>query len=371
MRGFLEALATTFPECELSQKALQRFCRDVVGDEPLEQLACTEWLRHLAAPLSSDAAPYVSPLQRILAREGAGTPLVYHAVAYKDGSTVLKHQIPLISALDLNSKWHDPSFHNSRSVMVSYIVHITNKCLEYCHVVGLGPAPRVPSREELDEEIQRHADAQRSGLPQDTGALQVTSAFTDTFQALVDMFAVSTSDATSEEYDLREEWETLAANARFQKMCQDNDDQAITCLETTTIPAFADAANKFSNMSEQQRTDVWCLLNNLNAYNMFSNLMPSNLKNRIEKVAQNLAAEISNGSMSLESFSTMDKLVELGNTVVKDTTPQDMEAMASQMGKLLPAVHKMASSNPFLSQLSKQTGLDSMLANINASTYQG
>jgi hypothetical protein len=359
MLAFLEALQDTFPECQLCQDAVVNFNKLVVPDEYLQDQACYKWLHALAAPLPASVAKYAPPLERLI----GNTPQIYHALAFKDGDTLVQcGHIPLIEHLALGEKWHRPDFAEDRHVMLAYIEHITKVTLEYCHVEGLGPAPEVPTREEIEAEISRYAAEQREALPAEE--VNVGSAFAATLGSIAEMLEMhsetSSAEAPPTTAQLQSEWDLLMKNERFQAMCDARDIGAIACLETSSIPAFANARESYLRMDEAAQEELWGAINNLVSFSTVAGIMPPNLRGKIENVAAGLAADIQNGTLSLDDLNP-DKLMAIGNSVLAGTTEADVQALAGSMDKLLPAVATMSRQNAYMKSLSDKAGLSGLL----------
>lgn len=359
MLAFLEALKDTFPECSLCEDAVSRFNTLVLPDEYLQDQACSQWLHALAAPLPASVAKYAPPLERLIGQ----TPQIYHALAFKDGDTLVQcGHIPLIEHLALGEKWHRPDFHEDRHVMLAYLEHITKVTLEYAHVEGLGPAPDVPSREDIEAEISRYAAEQREALPLEE--INVSSAFSATLGSIAEMLEMhsetSSTEAPPTNAQLQNEWDLLMKHPRFQTMCDARDIGAIACLETSSIPAFANARESYARMDKAACDELWGAINNLVSFSTVAGIMPPSLRGKIEHVAASLAAEIQNGTLSLDDLNP-DKLMAIGNSVLAGTTQADVNALAGSMDKLLPAVANMSRQNSYMKGLSEKVGLSGLL----------
>jgi len=360
MLAFLEALKTTFPECQLCADAVTKFNLLVVPDPYLQDEGCRKWLAALASPLPAGLAKYAPPLERLIGR----APVLYHAVCYKDGDTLIQcGEIPLINGLRLQEKWERPDFSENRHVMLAYVDLITRACLEYAHVDGLNPLPEVPTREQINQEIERFAAEQRSALPSEAN---VPSAFAATLGSIAEMIGSHSpagsapSGAPPTNTQLQEEWEVLMRHPRFTAMCDARDAGAIACLESSSIPAFARASDSYARMDEAAREELWTQLNNLVSFSTVAGVLPPGLRGKIENVAAKLAEEIQSGVLSLNDLNP-ERLMAIGNSVLAGTTQADMEALAGQMDKLLPAVGAMSRNNAYIRGLSQQAGLGHLM----------
>jgi hypothetical protein len=356
MMGFLDAMVETFPECDKCIKAAEKFRTQGKGIEIMEDLACRQWLNALSTPLPASVAPYVFPLTRLMDTP----PILYHALAYKDGDTlVMFGDIPLVSSLELDAKWHHPEFAEDRLIMLRYIEHITKCVLKYATIPALrgicGPgAPPVPTREAIEAEIARFAAEQRAALPAG-GA--ISSGCAATMEAITTMFDMHTDGeaAPSTHQQLQTEWELLMADPNFAKLCDKNNEGAIRLLETTSIPSFANATQGYGRMPADARADVWQALNNLVSFTTLANAMPAAMRSKAEEVAAMLTGQIENHTMTAEDL-TPQRMIEIGQSILETTTEEDMNAIASQMDTLLPAVQAMTRNNSMMQGLDRETG---------------
>ncbi len=366
MMGFLDALAVAFPECELCAKAVKKFRSTCLGIDLMEDMACAQWLGALATPLPASVAPYVYPLARLTAKP----PVLYHAVAYKDGDTLVKFgDIPLVSTLQLDEKWHHPEFVDNRSVMLSYIEHITKAVLKYATVAELegvaGPgAPPVPTRDEIEAEITRFAAEQRLALPGGTGgavdaSATVASGFDATLGSIVGMIDMHGGDeqasADMAEAELKTEWDLLMDNDEFVRLCNDRDDGALRLMETSAIPSFGRAIEAYTLMPANARADFWQQINNLTSFSILTAAMPPLMRTKVEEMSARLTGQLSNQTMSLDDL-TPQAMLEIGQQILASTTEDDLATLQSQMSTLGPAVKAMTRNNEYMQGLDRQTG---------------
>jgi hypothetical protein len=360
MMKFLDALSETFPECDRCRKAAAKFRDQALRIEMMEDLACLQWLTSLATPLPASVAPYVYPLSRLL---GGRAPVLYHAVAYKDGDTLVRFgDIPLISNLELDKKWHHPEFVENRLVMLAYIERITKCVLRYAVIDDLKgvccpDSAAVPPREAIEAEIARFALEQSAALPAlDCG---VNSGFVATIQALVAMFDMHGGDSDAAvpmtDAQLGTEWQLLMDNPGFADLCGRRDEAALRLLETTAIPSFGRATEAYGIMPADARSDLWEQLNNLVSFSILTNAMPPAMRSKVEEVAAMLTGQINSDSMSLDDL-TPQKMLEIGQFILSSTSDGDLAHIQSHMSTLLPAVKAMSQNNKYMQGLDKETG---------------
>lgn len=357
MLKFLKSLHETFPECPLCRKAEEKFRVMVVREPELEHLAIEQWLVAMATPLPAAIAKYVHPLERLL----GAPPIVYHAVAYDDGDALIEFgNIPLIQHLDLGTKWHHPEFAENRVGMLRYIDHITRCAVAYAHVPNLGPLPHVPSCGEIEAEIARFAAEMAPPSTRARGApIGVGTAFQSTLESIAGMLRSHTDDAVSPTAlplaQLQEEWDLLMANDRFVALCKAHDPGALRMLEASGIEAFGHAGDTYHLMGDDARTELWTLLNNLISFSTVASAMPVGMRTRVEEVAAQLSAQMEAGTLSLDQF-TPERMMEIGQSVLAGTTPEDLESIVAQMDRLLPAVREMTRNNEYLQGINQQSG---------------
>lgn len=361
MMGFLDALAITFDDCELCVRAARKFRDQALGIEGMEDMACAGWLDALSNPLPPSVAPYAHPLQRLLGR----APALYHAVHYEDGDTLIKlGEIPLISHLKLDEKWHHPEFVQNRSSMIKHIKHITTKVLRYATVKELegvaGPdAPTPPTHEDIEAEINRFAAEQRQALPGGTEPVSAATGFVVTLQSIILMIDMhggeegASADMSDEE--LQTEWQLLMDNGDFAKMCDDRDARALRLMETSAIVSFGRATDAFGLMPADARADFWQQLNNLTSFSRLTAAMPPFMRTKVEEMAAKLTGQLSNQTMTLDDL-TPQAMLEIGQSILDSTTDADIEALQSQMSMLGPAVKSMTRNNQYMQDLDKKTG---------------
>jgi hypothetical protein len=325
MMRFLKALTVTFPECTKCTQAAQDFESMVVGNITLEKMAVTEWIEAMAQPLP-DTVEYASALERLIGRPG----LVYHAVAYQDGDTLVRlNTIKLIAKLDLRTKWFHPEFLDHRGILLKYIDHITKCALEYAHVPGLQGQPAMPSFEDVTFEMER---------------VTPKSALADSVHALGEMFGCPSVSVV--------QWNELVEVPMFPKLVMSRDPKAIDML---AVDMIADATGVFAKMSPETRDETWEMIINLTNFSVVSRAVPTRMRERVEQVAAQISAQVTNGTMSLDQF-TPERMMEIGQAVLEGTTQEDLLEMASKMDTFMPLVQQMAESNSYLSAISKNAG---------------
>jgi hypothetical protein len=347
MLKFLEALHQVFPECEDCRKGVERFKNDVVGIDIAEDLACQQWLTTLTQPLDGSVAKYAYPLQRLLGRPA----MLYHAIAYGDGDTMVKFvQIPLVSELKLHTKWHHPEFAEDRHLMLTYIHKITERALAYTHVTGLGPVPDVPSRGELDAEIKRFAAAQQATRPK----MGVEQALHATLEAVSGLLTMYSADALPDgpieapELDVKlvcDEWDVIMSQPDFAKLCErQNGDAVMAILETSIIPGFDQARRAYQRMDKEVREELFQHLNNAVGFATVGAVLPKGMRAHLEKVAAELTAGFESGEVGQADMNE-ERMIQLAQSVLENTSMEDVEAMVQNMDKLIPVVKQMSKAH--------------------------
>lgn len=341
MLEFLEAVHECFPECKKCEDALGDFRDMVVGDEATEDRACREWLTPLCGPLPAALACYVAPLRRILGVD----PIMYYAVAYSDGDTLVKSGcIALVNHLDLGSKWNDPDFVDDRYAMMVYIQQITTLVLRYMHAPTLGPEPPVPSQEDIQEEVRRFAAQNR---PQNG----VTQAFQATFEGVVGLLLAYGGDDDPPEcppfsHAWEADWDTVRDREDFFALCEARDERVLAMLETTSVPGFVHARASYARMGDPRTADpadrqhLWQQLTNLAGFSIVAQIMPAGMRSKLEEIAANLNDRTENSSFKLSDMD-QSQMLELAFSIMETTTNEEMQAAASQLDKIVPIALNM------------------------------
>lgn len=323
--AFLQSLHEKFPECNQTTDAQTYFKGVVLGSERAETETIDGWVRNMMAPLNKKKVLYSKAVERITGDRA----VCYHACVYKDAdgfgsSTTSK----LLKDIDCETKYKDERMtEDDKALFWKYIEKLNASAFEFTGE----PVPRVPSREEIRENI-----AMNRKSPADADQPSVSKAFASSLNKLYDRHNKSTLKATD---DAQIE-EAMTKWAELGKQVVE-DGKTLSSLVSTQSKAAEAVIRQEFGLNEFEEED-WKLVQNLYSYAAVGNAIPQRMMTRIEDLAGKIADDIVTGKKDMSSVD----LTEIGHQVLAGCSPEDMQKFAGNLDELLPVIGKFANSTP-------------------------
>ena len=363
LMAFVGQLESMFPGCP-QIATLSNQTGFLCASDGALGLLIDGWHKYVETPLPD--AKYSKPLNRILNRGGdtKGTRL-YHALAYGDTAVAFQYPNGVFDKIGLEAKLSDPNFSADRRAAVLGSIHALHGLI-YC--LQGGTPPTVPSREELAEEIRTQKAKKKSKVGQ-TGKTQQTGSekasqpgekgqggFAQGFTQLVEIGMRHGKLEDVEGRALIQEIETSERDMFLEwdaAMKQTTTDDGISiydllCQERySELPAFTDGICtqvplQALLLEDSSRKETKELVEHINILTRVQSQVPKELRCRIERVAERIATDIAQGSMSMADID----LAKIGEDVLQDCEPEDLTALAGGISSLLPMVAKMQQNLP-------------------------
>lgn len=325
IKWLAEAMSSMHPGCEDTQKVIEK-----VGDA--DRALVDEWHEFMSAPLNPKTAKYAQPVSRII-----GAPCTrYIACEYRDCDGLLDDAtFWLFDELHFAARY--PSIEDSATrAELWQLIQSINRSAQEAHSE---PPPRVPSRDEIRDNIREHKLSKSSATPSMHKAFQAAAlGICDELEGADEAIAKS----------MRERVESLS-DASMKKVCADwgehSDaiDRAIASAsaeQLEALPFFEPDEARAICRQLPANARIGELLKQMSSYCCVANNIPSSLMSRIEQYSRRLADDINSGNQSLE---TLD-LSKIGEEVLQGVDSTDVDALASNIGNLLPTLTTLKDS---------------------------
>ena len=326
MGEFATALEETFPSCQ-ETKDWCLYMRNVVqGNDAKMKESVEKWCTGLQKPLRK--AKYAKAVQSIL----DGSPAtVYHALAYHDMEAA-EAAFETLQPLELSSKLKsDAMDEEARAVFWKYLDELNKHAFAFTKTTP----PRVPTPEEISEDIQRRKGGGSAPAPPGPALNQ---GLTDVWRQLC---ALRGGGVVDGDEDLADRLSTTLKaphggdGGSLGDGCRAHDAAAFAAL--------ADAVGgELGSATEAPTDEHWALLDKVLGLLAMSSAIPAPMMRGIENVADQLIKDIAAGNADLGSLN----LEAIGQQVLSNVDAKDVSSFASNMDKLLPALQQMQQTPP-------------------------
>ena len=274
----------------------------VKGSDERELAALKDWDENMRTPLDASAVRYAASLRRLLGEDGT----LYHAVAYKDLPAIMASAKKFETLIALDPMTCLESKPECTAPMWQMLQTINGHATQY-----FDNAVRIPTPAEISQEIKLHKASKAPSRP------AMARGFDTTFDTLIEKLHIQTPPSVD-----MAEWATPQVKAA----CESQNLTELRSALATCAPWFKDVDDGLIDAS------VWKLIAELHSFAGVSATVNTNLMSRIEATAHRLAGEVATGKTDLASLN----LQELGESVLAGSNPEDIQALASGMGNLLP-----------------------------------
>lgn len=336
LSNFVNGMADSFEDCSELKDTVSKvklMQNSGMGVDTLLQ----KWIEHLDRPLSQ-SVPYAAPLDRLLQNQNPPQRgSYYHAYAYNDVTTAFGDGHPTTEYINLLEKLDDPTFDvESRNAAMKYL-RALNDAVYGCH--NLIP-PMCPTREELQEEINRHKKLPKSG--ELSGAL-LTSLRSIAEEARSAGYGKSdTVDAAIAQDPQRDwvvEWNDAMCGGGAQTLYDACSAQQFDKLIAAPAGLIQDlgVAALMADPDEDRRRRCQQIIGHINVLIRVHVQVPDQMRERLESAASRFAAQIIDGKMSMASLD----LTQIGQGVLEGCDSDDLSALADNIGSLLPMLANM------------------------------
>lgn len=318
-----ESISTQFPSCADTKDLILYANNVIIGDESEEEKGIISWFNSMLEPLKK--TKYSKAVERI-----NGTPAcVYHAIQYKDHEALLASSSSVtLKRLNLSGKLTDSSFSEENKALFWKYLNEMNK--NACEFIGK-EFPYVPSREEIAENIKKQKTSDSGSSSQSTmlkGFLTSLSTFCE-MRGSKNCYDLSGESECSKQFT---RWVTVSKmnvdETNVPLLCKQRNPKSITVL-----------SKEFPEISWEHDVNEkeWGVLDKLFSYCQVGNAIPGQMMGKIENMANKLAGEIMSGKQDLAS---MD-LQKIGEEVLSQCNPNDMNHFANNIDKILPAINNL------------------------------
>jgi hypothetical protein len=316
----MEYILSIFPEDDKTKHG-KKYFEEISEDSLTEQIS--SWKDNITTILDPKKIKYAKAVQII-----TGTPAqVYHAIAYKDVHVYIDHANSKLSLMiDLSEKLKDDRTSEDVKIKLFKFLDRISKSVFECHKLDI---PKVPSREEIKENIQRRKENKVEEAPSMTRAFQT---HINSLCAELDIKPIleEVKDDTIRAWMNR--WHTFSTSVtddvQNSSLCHQKNTAVITALNK----AFPELKIGSAAITES----MWKNINQLNSFSAVNENIPSRMMGRIENMASRLADDIVSGRTDMGSVN----LSEIGQQVLSGCSEEDMSSFAGNIDALLPALQQ-------------------------------
>lgn len=320
---FTEALSELFPACGETKDAVLYTKNVIANDRKLMRDCVKTWCDNLKEPLKRGCAKYIKAIESITQE----TACVYHALKYRDASAIDQStSSETMRRLDLYTKLQSMD-DEARATYWKYMDELSRTAFEATRT----EAPRVPSREEIQRDIDRRRRAHNEacalvaggGTEEDASESQsVARGALEAWKKLCASREI-TSSASEESVLLR----LSQIEAPVAERCRSRNLAAFRSVIQQVCPESAD--------TDQAPSDNdWSNLNTALGLATMRSTIPAPMMSGIEHVANQLMRDMSSGKTDMSQLD----VEAIGQRVLANVRPDDMSAFASNIDKILPAL---------------------------------
>lgn len=325
---WIDFMCEKFPNCPETGDC-KIFLDSVVMNSP-EQLAeqIDLWHQNVTNPLNVKKTKYAKAVERII-----GSPAcVYHAMMYKD-ITALRENMksPMAERVDLLGKYESLSEHDQIAIW-KFMQKISNAAFE----AKSASVPRIPTREEISENIKMRKDKATDDTP------SMLRAFQTHINGLCKHLQIKpvldgVDDAQVKDWMSR--WGQFCKEStndvQHTILCQQKSPAVLACLHAK-FPELTHLNDKCDD------ENVWKNINQLNGFAAVTENIPIKMMGRIEDMASRLADDIVSGRTDMASVNLKD----IGQQVLAGCDEADMSKFAGNIEQLLPALQTFSQRPP-------------------------
>lgn len=288
------------------------------------------WHTEMSKPLNPSTTRYAKAISRII---GDAAPLSI-CIEYRDYDGLKQVSLLYEYGLELPQSENDRSRYWLGMRMLSRMAHFA---------MGTEP-PQVPSRDDIQKNIQQHRAARRATKLTDN--MSMANAFKMGMAGLGDAVGGDVGSQLTERISLLSD-ENLRESCKAWSEGLSHDVEALVrqrntnALSDHTWPILTEEERAAVNtaLSDDRADAVWRCLEQIVCFSRVHQNIPTNMLSRIEECAQKLAGEITSGNQSLE---TLD-LAKLGESVLADCSEEEMTKVAANLGNLIPTLGALQS----------------------------
>lgn len=309
-------------------------CGTPTSTDPAEALR--QW--HVCMSSEMPKVKYCNALRRILEEP----PQRYLACSYRDATTAFGDVGP-IPGVDLVVA-HDGLTESARSAFWVLVDAMNGAVVAHTnHTVQ-----RVPSRDEIQQNIQKHKQSRTSITPSTSSSRAMENAFSTLLADMAEKHLVQVDAPAAARLaeharqtpceELMERWaEMLQAHPELEQMVQNAQLPVLRVAEWSALPeehagllrrALADAGVADRVCRDLQR---------LSGFVKVRSKMPRKVMGQIEKYAMKLADDIQAGKCDLANL----ELEKIGRDVLAGCNSEDMNSLAMNLGEILPSLQAL------------------------------
>lgn len=328
VQEFLESMAQIFTDDEELKDGIL-FNRNVVmGDDAKMTEGVEAWCENMHEPLKKGAAKYMRAVESI-----TGSPAcVYHAFHYRDtGAMMASSSSPNLKRLDLHTKMlmSDVWDVKSKAICWEYLDELNRTAFEAVAPTSKwAHRPVVPTRNEIQSDIARRKGTSSTSSGKSTQSVQ--EGIRETFQKICALRGVACTETTCR--DISKTLSFAAAktvgDTTLGDMCRAHDPNGFFGVMKICVGKDVDLGE---GAIEEE---TWDLMNKCIGLATMKSAIPAPMMSGIENMANKLVNDIASGKTDLSSLN----VESIGQQVLSQVSPDEMNEFASNIDKILPAL---------------------------------
>lgn len=315
-----------FPECEDTEDSHTWFNGVVKPSDKKSADCIAAWNDCMREVLNKKKVKYAKAVERVINEPAT----VFHACSYKDVDAIYdSSEYTVFRKLKLRER-HPTLSEDDRATLWKYIDHMNRSAYEYAG----RPVPRIPTKEEIQASI-----SQKKNKP--VGGEQASMA--KAFQTALDVLVKETGAEIEDEaqVDIAARWaKTIkmetAGGGTVSQLCQAQDPAAMDYLAREIPELRLETLDLITS-------DTWETIKQLNSFSTVNEQIPTKMMSRIEDYASKLADDLVSGRKTMGNVD----LSAIGQEVLAQCDPDDMNKFASNINELLPALSNFQASGLF------------------------
>lgn len=297
------------------------------------------WHADMTRELDRNAVKYARAVERLV----GAAPHAYVACDYRDmDSLCASTRVDLLARLGVPARYAAAAPGAKRALWRA--VRELNRQAQ-----GLaGYEPRAtPTRDEIQRNIAARREQRRAGAA--PPPMSMGRAFHASLCALARAAGASAWEAdlagmgADQQQAGLDAWkEMLGASPDAEELCARGDGEALAALPWPALGEAEAEALRGALRDPARREGAVGALGQIVSYCKVQAHIPTHMMGRIEDYAQKLAADITSGGTSLADLD----LGKIGEDVLAGCNPEDMTALAENIGSLLPALTQLKGQLP-------------------------
>lgn len=322
MKDFAESLIMTFPECEATKDWSLWFNNVLTGDEAKMKKCVEQWVDAMEEPLQK--TKYSKAVQSITKKP----VMVYHAIIYRDIDSA-DNSSTYFRELELPKKLRDERMNGENAYCKDIFWEYFKELNTSAYAATRRVAPRVPTSEEITEDIKKRKNVGSKDAPSNDSNGPVLQ---QGIYEVWDKLCAFRKAAAIHPPDLVASLHKLGLQTHEGRTVCEACKERVETVQSILVAEFP-YLNETPAFSETE----WTLIDKAFAMSTMQNAIPVPMMRGIEDVATKLVKDISEGRADLNSLN----VEAIGQQVLSGVSKEEMSSFANNLDQIIPALQRM------------------------------